>query len=401
MIKIKKCFDKTKQITLKLTIILVIAFLGVFLVSCQNNDDDNFIYKKDAKLPNVSTKIFAKKLAYAMQKNPNIIKTINNSVDIISSYGLDENLTVFDILNTDKSVFFSKDNFGDLKSVFSIEELKNAGFSSDDYYGNLNIYWGYHDDWDGKTNPIVCYIDNTTTSTITKGFKIEKDKLVDVEISEEEFDSEKQPIIVVNVNDLNYAVYPDFKNGIRIKDGVDWNEWIDNGDNDANKISVYNNPKKIYKAGYTYLQSGGHQYDSWWAGGSEFYIEATFATTENTGTYAEHSCPFTRKQIKHKVKKSCGFSILNSDWRTNFLNVDFRLFESDGGSKQPFTVSLNILNKVSFNVSVPKRTYDDLVGQVNVSRDSFMASYDNGDKLYQLGDCTLTTDLKIYNRPTK
>src|SRR5574344_1549411 len=120
MIKIKKCFDKTKQITLKLTIILVIVFLGIFVDSCQNKDDDNnFIYQKEAKLPNVSTKIFAKELAYAIQKNPKIVKTINNSVDIISSYGLDENLTVFDILNTDKSVFFSKNNFGDLKSVFS------------------------------------------------------------------------------------------------------------------------------------------------------------------------------------------------------------------------------------------------------------------------------------------
>lgn len=49
---------------------------------------------------NISTRTFAKSLAETILRSPNVLSEIHAGVQEVVNYGLDENLTVFDVLNT-------------------------------------------------------------------------------------------------------------------------------------------------------------------------------------------------------------------------------------------------------------------------------------------------------------
>ena len=141
-------------------IIVSIAIFGIgttMFVSCSKEENEIAPRQKNAvstfeALENVSTEPFAMELATAILENPQIIEEIHKGVSRVVEYGLDENLTFFDVLNTEQSVFFNlENNFEYLRNALEKNDILNElGFDASNYYDNLNIYWGRHDEWENN-----------------------------------------------------------------------------------------------------------------------------------------------------------------------------------------------------------------------------------------------------------
>ncbi|MDX9799598.1 MAG: hypothetical protein RBT05_12170 [Bacteroidales bacterium] len=383
--------------------ILAIAIVSIFFFSACTNEDDfqnetiNLSKKKETS--NISTELIAADLINAINLNPEIAFEINSAISQIVDYGLDENLTFYDILNTSNSVFFHTDQeFLSLKQSINEKTLSDLGlYNPSNYYFNLNIYWGYHDSWDKNTLPIICYLTGNDNNTLN-GFKIVNREIVNVTVTEEEFDSETQPIIIINFNENNYSAYPDFKNGIRTKGNVTWLKPIPEPIPEE-PINEWNNPDKIYNAVFRSLTSGGVQHDTWIRGGSDFRVVAAYQLSNTLGSYAKHTCDFTRKEIKNKATKYYNYNILHPDWRPEFEDIEFRLMEHDGGSSSSFTVKLSVKDYVSIDITIPKFSWDDEIGKTPITRGLYFANYIANTTIYGMGDCSISAGLRILDRP--
>ncbi len=386
--------------------IMAIAIVSIFFFSACTNEDDfqnekiNLSKKKETS--NISTELIAADLINAINLNPEIAFEINSAISKIVDYGLDENLTFYDILNTSNSVFFHTDEeFLNLKQSINEKTLSDLGlYNPSNYYFNLNIYWGYHDSWDKNTMPIICYLNGDDINEIN-GFKIEDGKIINITITEEEFDSEAQPIIIINFNEIDYAQYPDFKNGIRKKDNIEWLYVVTNpNEDDPELIDEWNDPQKIYSAVFRAIKSHGVQRDSYIAGGTEYYVSASFiAGATTTPVTNKYSCYFTRKEIKNQSTKYYNYPILHSDWRPELLDIEFKLFDEDGGFSDSFPVKLNIAKVGEIGFTVPKKSWDDDLGTTFITRDLYFAKYIAHESWYSMGSEEIAAGLKIYDRP--
>lgn len=382
---------------------------STIFVAC-NHEEDEYSSKSVLKKSNKDARLFeqdvpTKDIAYNFMQNIisniGILNEIHTGIKELVNLGLDENLPVFDILHPENSKLITKSNFKDLQNAFDEKQLYALDLNAVNYYRDLNIYWGYHDNWDGKTIPVICYIDEQTTYDYTKGFKFVKGNIEEVTITEKEFDSEAYPVIVINFNDYNYEQYPDFKNGSRTKDGV---YWVGNSERelkDKEEDREYNewtDEHKLYKAYITEFKSGGVQWDPWIKGGSEFELSSTYIGTSQSPKVTTQRINFKRKQIKKKEKRDVSF-LLHSDWQEQYLDINIVLLEKDWGSDKTLKLKLNIKDYGEIDTSIPLFNFDDKVGeQPEVTRNSFITSIVNNKPYYELGDCKIKTEIVVYDK---
>lgn len=390
-------------------LIMAILTSSTIFVAC-NHEEEEYTNKSILKKSNKEARLFeqnvpTKDIAYNFMQNiisnRGILQEIHTGIKELVNLGLDENLPVFDILHPENSKLITKSNFKDLQNAFDEKQLYALGLNAVNYYRDLNIYWGYHDNWDGKTIPVICYIDELTTSDYTKGFKFVKGNIEEVTITEKEFDSESYPVIVINFNDYNYEQYPDFKNGSRTKDGV---YWVGNSERELKdkeedrKYNKWTDEHKLYKPYITKFKSGGHQWDTWIKGGSEFKLSASYTGTSMSPIVTTQRLNFTRKQIKNKTEKNTSI-LIHSDWQEQFLDVVIVLLEEDWGSDKTLKFKLNIKDYGEIDTSIPLLKFDDEVGKLpNITRNSFITSIVNNDPYYYLGDCRIKTEIKVYDK---
>lgn len=395
----------------KTVAMLLMALLtsSTIFVAC-NNEEDEYTNKSILKKSNKEARLFeqnvpTKDIAYNFMQNiisnQWILNEIHSGIDELVNLGLDENLPVFDVLHTENSKLVSKSTFKNLQQAFDEKMLNSLGLDVSNFYSDLNIYWGYHDNWDEKTIPIICYVNEQTTADYTNGFKFVNGEIEEVTITEKEFDSEVYPIIIINFNDYNYEQYPDFKNGSRTKDGVYWvgNSEIELEDKeDEREYNEWTDEHKLYKPYVTKFKSGGHQWDTWVKGGSEFKLSASYAGTSMSSIVTTQRINFTRKQIKNKTEKNTSI-LIHSDWQEQFLDVVIVLLEEDWGSDKTLKFKLNIKDYGEIDTSIPLLKFDDEVGKLpNITRNSFITSIVNNDPYYYLGDCRIKTSIKVYDK---
>ncbi len=396
----------------KTVVILLMALLtsSTIFVAC-NNEEDEYTNKgilkkfnKEAPLfeQDVPTRDIAHNFMQNLISNQMILNEIHSGIDELVNLGLDENLPVFDVLHTKNSKLVSKSSFKNLQQAFDEKMLNALGLDFSNFYRDLNIYWGYHDNWDGKTIPIICYVDEQTTSDYTNGFKFVKGEIKEVTITEKEFDSEAYPVIVINFNDYNYEQYPDFKNGSRVKDGVYWvynEEKIEyKGNERDSEYNEWTDEHKLYKAYITEFKSGGVQWDPWIKGGSEFQLSASYVGTSMSTVVTTQRINFTRKQIKKKEKRKVSF-LLHSDWQEQYMDIVIVLIEQDWGSDKTLKFKLNVKDYGEIDTSIPLLKFDDEVGKLpNITRNSFITSIVNNVPYYYLGDCRIKTSIDVYDK---
>ncbi|MBO5843920.1 MAG: hypothetical protein J6Q96_03515 [Bacteroidales bacterium] len=390
-------------------IALLAIFAGAFMSSCT---EDEFLTEEEVgthhsylKTENVptSTESFALDFAKYIQANPNALTTLNEAIHKVVGYDLDENLTFYDILQFNNSVFFGSEDSDiiNLGRGISAERLKDLGYNSTNYYGGLNIYWGYHDEWDGKTLPIIGFVEDGKETIKIKGYQITEKSIEKTNITIADFDSVKFPVIIINYSDRDYAEYPEFKRGIRQKGGKIWlYDGCNNEDGDENKTTnVWNDSTKVYKLKLTSFKAVKN-YDI--IGGSEFAFESAFVNqATEAADKTRYTCEYTRRQIKNKVTKTFNVAI-NPDWQAKYENMHFYIIEEDGGWNDNINVSLSVQGIGSLSTTLPAHSFDDILFSASWIRYSFITDMDTTNNtntmMFDSGN-TLKTKMEISDRP--
>lgn len=139
-------FAKYKKTMIVLSTIMAIG--TSILVSCNKNADELTPHINDRlknspqrrlKLNSEERELFAKTLAKKLGENKNAFSELNDAIHAVTEYGLDENLKMFDILNTEESVFLESPNqVRILRSILNdCNILDEYEFNSSDYYSDL------------------------------------------------------------------------------------------------------------------------------------------------------------------------------------------------------------------------------------------------------------------------
>ena len=242
-----------------------------------------------------------------------------------------------------------------------VEEYMNALSES-----GLQIYWPYSDDWDGEELPIITF-DPGYGSEYNYGYKLGRDE-----------------------------------NGFHVVDSVYVDEqiardhavWVINSNDDAGftPLDMYNEatptksgPRKLFLRSFTMLR----HYDSWFRGGSEFFVKCGAVNGFHATTEAEMRLYYPsvtdfmvvvkRKQLGEEVPYN---GIIMTDFTNQLENLAFLITEDDGGTQTSWKCSATVKVKsksYGFECDIPYNEKDDIVWRGQLSASFFQeADYVSG-----------------------
>ena len=280
----------------------------------------------------------------------------------------------------------------DLFSSLALPQTRSGSFLRSLSDSGLQIYWPYSEDWDGKSMPTVTFnpddasVDSPVRfgegrnvgylrELLPNGAWIVKEVVVDEEYAR------NHPVWVINRNEdaghltpqMVEALYPERAASVSTRAYADVKTLV----------------LKEFKA--------HRNYDSWLAGGSEFFVkcgalDGFSATTEEELKLYSPSVTDMMINVKRKqVGKSIRFNtVLVSEWTPQLEECAFLMVEDDGGKQTSWKANgvVKIKSKsYGFEVDLPFRRNDDLVWRGKLSGNYF-EKY-NG-KPNRFGDVSVT-----------
>lgn len=290
------------------------------------------------------------------------------------------------------------------EQVRSMSATKSLSMDPDTFLkaltdSDVQIYWPFSDGWDGKTMPVITF-DPEDGSSVNMGYRmvIEDDGSRHVEeiVVDEEMATEV-PVWVVNRNDD--AGFTSLEM-LRREDP----EWGEGGG------SIIVNPSRsavnpaVTKAGLKTLIlkdfTMNRNYDSWFAGASEFFVKIGYmedftATTEaELRLYNPLVTDFMIVVKRNQVGKPQNFNaILMSDWSEDTDACAFMITEDDGGTRTEWTTKAKVFvagKSYGIEISLPLNVRDDVVWRGKLSYDWF----DRCDgESWPFGDVGLTFEI--------
>ena len=246
---------------------------------------------------------------------------------------------------------------------------------------DIQLYWPYADEWDGETPPVITY-DPLDGGDRNVGYTPEGDKIiVDESVAQE------RPVWVVNRNED--AEYKSLE--LLRREDSDWG-----------------------KGGGSLLVRGGAEmktlvlrsfkahrnYDSWFAGGAEFFVKCGAVEDFTASTEAElklYEPTITDFMIVVR-RKEAGLTlpfnaVLVSEWSSGLDQVAFMVNEDDGGTQTSWKGSAVVkYNSKAYGIEVsfPLNTRDDIVWRGQLSR-RYIEKYSGKESRF--GDVTLVLEL--------
>ncbi|MDO5442152.1 MAG: hypothetical protein Q4G10_00615 [Bacteroidia bacterium] len=266
-----------------------------------------------------------------------------------------------------------------------------AGFSSPKEYidslaaSDAQIYWPYSDDWDGTSYPIITF--NPGQDMLSnKGWQMSEDGSVK-EVVVNEKKAMNGNVWVINRNeDSAYQTLemlrrqdPDWGKGgsIVVKSG---------SDEDAGTKSLM---LKTFEA--------RRNFDSWFAGGSEFFIRCGAVEDFQASTEAEMRLysPYITDFMVVVKRNQTGIqlpfnALLVSEWTEQLQSLAFMITEDDGGTRTSWKSSamVKIQSKsYGFEIELPYNSRDDIVWRGQLSR-NYLVKNNNAEGHF--GDVYLT-----------
>ena len=235
-----------------------------------------------------------------------------------------------------------------------VEQYLNALSESE-----LQIYWPYSEDWDGEELPIITF-DPGYGSEYNYGYKIGRDadgfRVVD-SVYVDELIAREHPVWVINKNDdaghTPLELYEPTARTAYTKSG----------------------PRMLYLRSFTMLR----QYDSWFRGGSEFFVKCGAVNGFHATTEAEMRLYYPsvtdfmvvvkRKQLGEEIPYN---GIIMTDFTNQLENLAFLITEDDGGAQTSWKCSATVKvrsRSYGFDVDIPYNEKDDIVwrGQLSAS----------------------------------
>lgn len=271
---------------------------------------------------------------------------------------------------------YISEKYGSTKAGASDVERYLRSLSSSD----MQIYWPYSEDWDGSTYPII---------TFDPGYGAE--------------------------SNYGYEYVVDGK-GIRVLDSLVVTEeiarsrpvWVINNNDDSaftplelfTKASPSSQQKKCLKMkDFTMYRN----YDSWFAGASEFMIRMGavdgFKATkdEDLKLYSPSITDFTIVVRRKDLGKKIPFeSILLTDLTDQMDKFAFLITEDDGGTTTSWKCSATVKynsKSYGFDMDIPYKDKDDIVWRGQLGS-SFFRNSERGVTMGRFGDVGITFTLE-------
>jgi hypothetical protein len=241
---------------------------------------------------------------------------------------------------------------------------------------DAQIYWPYSDDWDGSSLPVITF-DPGDGLTANIGYEMRPDGSVK-EIVVTEKTAQEKPVWVMNRNDD--SGYPTIEM-LRRQD-PNWGKGGTVVIGKDTKSSEGNSTKTLILKEF----ETSRNYDSWFAGGSEFFIKAGCVEDFNASTEAEmrlYSPSITdflvvvkRRQVGQKIPFQ---AILVSEWTEQLQSLAFMITEDDGGTRTSWKCSATVKIKsksYGFDIELPFNSRDDIVWRGQLTRNYFEKNND-------------------------
>lgn len=295
-----------------------------------------------------------------------------------------------DLILTRSSVEYSEPLGGLLASA---APLTRAGSFTDALSASgLQIYWPYSEDWDGKTLPVITFDpgDSQTYSLAGRGdasnVGFHREQLpsgawIVKEVTVDEEYARSHPVWVVNRNEDAAYMTPQMLVALHPELSA------------SQATRSYSDTKTLVLKEF----KAHRNYDSWFAGGSEFFVKCgaldgfTARTEEELKLYSPSVTDMMINVRRKQVGKTLRFNtILVSEWTPQLDECVFLMIEDDGGKQTSWKANglVKIKSKsYGFEVELPFRRNDDLVWRGKLSRNYF-EKY-NG-KPNRFGDVSVT-----------
>ena len=275
---------------------------------------------------------------------------------------------------------------------------------------DIQIYWPYSEDWDGETQPVFTY-DPGDGSQVGVGWKVDTDERGVRTVRKIEVDEKyaaAYPVWVVNRNsdsgytslDVMRREHPEWDNGGgALIIGGPVSSRAPGVPLPEEETKAASSVKTLILKDFTMRR----HYDTWLAGGSEFFIKAGSVNDFVASTEAElqlyipavtdFMVVVKRKQLGQALPFN---TVLVSDWTSQLTQVAFMIVEDDGGSLTQWKCSavVKVASKsYGFDISLPFNTRDDIVWRGQLSRRYIEAT----DKIAgHFGDVDITFEVVDY-----
>lgn len=269
---------------------------------------------------------------------------------------------------------------------------------------DIQIYWPFSDGWNGKDMPIITY-DPEDGSSANIGYRLvdNDDGTRHVEtVTVDEAMAKEQPVWVVNRNeDAGYTTLEMLR-----REDPTWGEG-------GGTIIVKPVSATMAKGGEEPLRTMilkdftmKRNYDSWFAGASEFFVKTGYLDDFTASTEAElrlYNPMVTDFMIvvrRNQLGEPQPFNaVLMSDWSEQMSECAFMITEDDGGTQTDWTAKAKVyVSGKSYGVEVtfPLNTKDDIVWRGCLSRRWFQA---NDNVAGHFGDVDLTFEIVENDAP--
>ena len=387
---------------------MLLATLTLALAACEHLDDDVRTHVSGKEpLPSYITLEEVAQILSSVDLGSAQIGEVHDAVSASTGNGYDEEYTMKSLFespgagvgDTDVKADAAKTYDTPLRSLLSAavnarygtkaggevtaEEFLEALSSSD-----VQIYWPYSENWDGSAAPVITF-DPEDHSEKNIGFAAAPDGSLRQVIVDEQMARER-PVWVVNRNDdASFRTLEMLR-----REDPDWG--TGGGIISVKGETVENDVKTLVLRSF----HAKRNYDSWFAGASEFFVKCgavekfTAKTLDDLQLYSPSITDFMVVVKRHQIGKDVPFdAVLVSEWTPQLENIAFMITEDDGGSRTTWKSSAKVTVKsksYGYDIDLPLNTSDDIVWRGQLTR-RYIEKY-SGD-IGHFGDVDLVLEL--------
>ncbi len=382
---------------MKKTMIALLPALALAAVSCKSGDLDvapSVVQDGSFTLSDVA------KMLSELPLDAEHLSEVHDAVSSSSGNGYDEEYTMGDLFSSPgagvgdgrtetRASSYSRPLKDLIADYFSAKYATKSGVSDAQAYldalseSDMQIYWPYSEDWDGESYPIVTFDPGFGAET-NYGYEICRDgsglRVVNEVMVTEEV-AQERPVWVINRNS-DSAFTP-----LDLFEGASSPVSPRKSDGEGRQLLL-----RSFKA----LRN----YDSWFAGASEFFIKCGaadgFRATEDdelrlyTPSVTDFMLVVKRSQIGHALPVKV---MLLTDFTEQMEEIAFAIMEDDGGKTTSWKCEAVVKYKsksYGLTIEIPYKDKDDIVWRGKLSSDYLSKSrYVTG----RFGDVEVTFEL--------
>lgn len=265
---------------------------------------------------------------------------------------------------------------------------------------DIQIYWPFSENWDGEAMPVITYDPEDGSeknigyelSIDDDGFRHVEEVLVDEDVAM------SRPVWVINRNsDACHTSLEMLRRGDPL--------W---GEGGGNIIVRPSGPEKKLKSDSVKSLilkdfTMNRNYDSWFAGASEFFVKTGYIDDFTASTEAELRLynPLVTDFMIVVKRSQVGIpqpfnAIIMSDWSDQMTSYAFMITEDDGGTRTDWTTKAKVFvagKSYGIEVTIPLNSRDDVVWRGQLANRWLEQ---NSNVVGHFGDVDLTFEVLEY-----